>query len=45
MRMLTAQSIPDEGEIDVLGYRLPGQSKSARARWASCRSSTTSTRR
>jgi lipooligosaccharide transport system ATP-binding protein len=31
MRMLTAQSIPDEGEIDVLGYRLPGQSKSARA--------------
>ncbi len=31
MRMLTAQAIPDEGEIDVLGYRLPGGSKQARA--------------
>src|SRR5215212_11603988 len=31
MRMLTAQAIPDEGEIDVLGYRLPGDSKVARA--------------
>jgi lipooligosaccharide transport system ATP-binding protein len=32
MRMLTAQAIADEGEIEVLGYRLPEQSKEARAR-------------
>ncbi len=31
MRMLTAQSIPDEGSIEVLGYTLPGESKQARA--------------
>jgi lipooligosaccharide transport system ATP-binding protein len=31
MRLLTAQSIADEGEIEVLGYRLPGESKMARA--------------
>ncbi|HWH14457.1 MAG TPA: ABC transporter ATP-binding protein [Miltoncostaeaceae bacterium] len=31
MRMLTAQAIPDRGEIEVLGYRLPRESKSARA--------------
>jgi lipooligosaccharide transport system ATP-binding protein len=31
MRMLTAQAIPDEGEIEVLGYKLPGESKQARA--------------
>jgi lipooligosaccharide transport system ATP-binding protein len=31
MRMLTAQAIPDEGEIEVLGYRLPQQSKQVRA--------------
>ena len=31
MRMLTAQSIADEGEIEVLGRRLPGESKEARA--------------
>ncbi len=31
MRMLTAQAIPDEGEIEVLGYKLPGASKQARA--------------
>ncbi len=31
MRLLTAQSIADEGEIEVLGFRLPGQSKMARA--------------
>jgi lipooligosaccharide transport system ATP-binding protein len=31
MRMLTAQAIPDEGELEVLGYRLPGDSKVARA--------------
>jgi lipooligosaccharide transport system ATP-binding protein len=29
--MLTAQAIADEGEIEVLGYRLPGESKVARA--------------
>jgi lipooligosaccharide transport system ATP-binding protein len=31
MRMLTAQAIADEGEIEVLGYRLPRDSKVARA--------------
>jgi lipooligosaccharide transport system ATP-binding protein len=31
MRMLTAQAIPDEGDISVLGWRLPGESKQARA--------------
>ena len=31
MRMLTAQAIADEGEIEVLGHTLPGDSKSARA--------------
>jgi lipooligosaccharide transport system ATP-binding protein len=31
MRMLTAQAIPDEGSISVLGWRLPGESKQARA--------------
>jgi len=31
MRMLTAQAIADEGDIEVLGYRLPGESKVARA--------------
>jgi len=31
MRMLTAQSIADEGEITVLGHSLPGDSKAARA--------------
>jgi lipooligosaccharide transport system ATP-binding protein len=31
MRMLTAQAIADEGEIEVLGYKLPGESKVARA--------------
>jgi len=31
MRMLTAQAIPDEGSIEVLGWRLPGESKQARA--------------
>jgi lipooligosaccharide transport system ATP-binding protein len=32
MRLLTAQSIADEGELEVLGYTLPGESKQARAR-------------
>jgi lipooligosaccharide transport system ATP-binding protein len=31
MKMLTAQAIADRGEIEVLGYRLPAQSKVARA--------------
>jgi len=31
MRLLTGQAIADEGEIGVLGFELPGQSKSARA--------------
>src|SRR3954471_14697282 len=31
MKMLTAQVIADEGEIEVLGYTLPAQSKVARA--------------
>ena len=31
MRLLTAQSIADEGELEVLGYRLPQDSKQARA--------------
>ena len=32
MRLLTAQSIADEGELEVLGFALPGESKQARAR-------------
>jgi lipooligosaccharide transport system ATP-binding protein len=31
MRMLTAQTIADEGELEVLGYKLPEESKQARA--------------
>jgi lipooligosaccharide transport system ATP-binding protein len=31
MRLLTAQSIADEGELEVLGFRLPEESKPARA--------------
>jgi lipooligosaccharide transport system ATP-binding protein len=31
MRLLTAQAIADEGELEVLGFRLPGESKMARA--------------
>jgi lipooligosaccharide transport system ATP-binding protein len=31
MRMLTAQAIADEGELEVLGYTLPSESKVARA--------------
>jgi lipooligosaccharide transport system ATP-binding protein len=31
MRMLTAQTIADEGELEVLGFRLPDESKMARA--------------
>src|SRR5438270_5024378 len=31
MRLLTAQSIADEGEIEVLGFELPEESKMARA--------------
>jgi len=31
MRLLTAQAIADEGDLEVLGYRLPEESKAARA--------------
>src|SRR6059058_42676 len=31
MRLLTAQSIADEGELEVLGFQLPEESKMARA--------------
>src|SRR5690348_1595025 len=31
MRLLTAQAIADEGQLSVLGYRLPDESKQARA--------------
>src|SRR3954468_18130380 len=31
MKMLTAQVIADEGDIEVLGYRLPANSKQGRA--------------
>src|SRR5919107_5853764 len=31
MRMLTAQAIADEGELELLGYELPRESKQARA--------------
>jgi ABC-type sugar transport system ATPase subunit len=31
MRLLTAQSIADAGELEVLGFRLPEESKMARA--------------
>jgi lipooligosaccharide transport system ATP-binding protein len=31
MRLLTAQAIPAAGELEVLGYRLPEESKQARA--------------
>ena len=31
MRMLTAQSIADEGELELLGFKLPAESKQARA--------------
>jgi lipooligosaccharide transport system ATP-binding protein len=31
MRMLTAQAIQDEGEIEVLGFKVPQESKAARA--------------
>jgi lipooligosaccharide transport system ATP-binding protein len=31
MRLLTAQSIADEGDLDVLGFTLPDESKMARA--------------
>src|SRR5918997_7108988 len=31
MKALTAQVIPDEGEVEILGFRVPGDSKQARA--------------
>ena len=43
MRLLTAQAIPDEGELEVLGFRLPRSRRSLARSAASRRSSTTST--
>jgi lipooligosaccharide transport system ATP-binding protein len=31
MKLLTAQALPDEGEIEILGLKVPEQSKAARA--------------
>src|SRR3954453_821682 len=31
MKALTAQVVPDEGELEVLGFKLPDDSKQARA--------------
>ena len=31
MRLLTAQALPDEGELELLGFKLPDESKQARA--------------
>ena len=31
MRLLTAQALPDEGELELLGFELPRESKQARA--------------
>jgi len=36
MRMLTAQALPDEGSIEVLGFRLPAESKQARSQMGVC---------
>jgi lipooligosaccharide transport system ATP-binding protein len=36
MKMLTAQVIADSGELEVLGHRLPGDSKAARAEMGVC---------
>ncbi len=36
MRMLTGQALADSGEISVLGYELPRESKLARARMGVC---------
>ncbi len=36
MRMLTGQAVADAGQIEVLGYELPAQSKLARARMGVC---------
>ena len=43
MRMLTAQTLADEGTIEVLGFGSRGSQSRRGWRWASCRSSTTST--
>jgi lipooligosaccharide transport system ATP-binding protein len=36
MRLLTAQAIADEGELEVLGFELPRESKQARAECGVC---------
>jgi lipooligosaccharide transport system ATP-binding protein len=43
MRLLTAQAIADEGELEVLGYRLPASRRSRAPSAGSPPSSTTST--
>jgi len=45
MRLLTAQSIADDGELELLGFKLPDESKQPAPSSASCRSSTISTSR
>ena len=36
MRMLTAQALPEAGTIEVLGFRLPAESKQARSQMGVC---------
>jgi lipooligosaccharide transport system ATP-binding protein len=36
MRILTGQAVADAGEVEVLGYQLPAESKLARARMGVC---------
>ena len=36
MRILTGQAVADDGQASVLGFRLPGESKLARARMGVC---------
>ena len=43
MRLLTAQAIPDEGEIEILGLSCPSSRRPRAPCAASCPSSTTST--
>jgi lipooligosaccharide transport system ATP-binding protein len=36
MRILTGQAVPDAGQVSVLGFQLPAESKQARARMGIC---------
>ena len=36
MRILTGQALADDGAVEVLGHRLPAESKLARARMGVC---------